>query len=73
MPIEFWWWIKPLILTGTLFMFILTPIAVYVERNCNRPKLMNLLLTLMFGPVVVGILSIFGWFISNLLILIWRR
>ena len=72
MPIELWWWIKPLILTGGVSMFVFIPVAIVVDKvhsNCLAAKILS---AVAVAPWIVGGLAVACWFVLNMLISIWR-
>ena len=70
MPIELWWWVKPLFETGFFTLVLLGPIAAWMG---NRAYWIGLVLAcIAVAPYVVTIVSALVWLLCNVMLLIWR-
>ena len=72
MPIEFWWWIVPLFMTDVIFMIIAFAVVRVIELFNPASIFIDILAWIVLAPLVVCGLSVVVWFVTNLLILIWR-
>lgn len=74
MPIEFWWWIEPLWLTGFLTVVIFGTIGAIREKIKPSYKdiVSDILAALAIGPWCICALSVIAWLVINALVLIWR-
>ena len=73
MPIEFWWWIEPLWLTGFLTLIIFGTIGAIREKiNPYGNPISGILAALAVGPWCICALSVIAWLVINALVLIWR-
>ena len=73
MPIELFWWIKPLFLTGLVTSITLLPIAVLIADARGDNGLTDALFVLGIMPIVATVLAVAAWLFGNVFILIWRR
>lgn len=72
MPIKFWWWIVPLFMTDIIFMIIALAVIWIIDKFNPASIFIDILAWIALAPLVVCGLSVAVWFITNLLILIWR-
>lgn len=72
MPIEFWWWIVPLFMTDIIFMIIALAVIWIIDKFNPASIFIDILGWLALAPLAVCGLSVVVWFVTNLLILIWR-
>ncbi len=72
MPIEFWWWIEPLWLTGYLALVIFGILSLLLDKAKPDSLISNICAIIAFLPWVVSAASVIVWLIINALILIWR-
>lgn len=72
MPIEFWWWIEPLWLTGFLMLLVFTPLAALFDKAMPHKRISDIFAVLAILPFVVSAASVVVWLVINALILIWR-
>lgn len=72
MPIELWWWVEPLYLTGFLAMFVLIPIAVLIDKVKPYNIFSAFLAVIAIAPPAASGLSLVVWLIINALVFIWR-
>ena len=71
MPIGLWWWIEPLFETGIVTLILFTPFAVLFEKT-GRPSLATFVAFMAVAPLVFVPLNVVLWFVTNILIMIWR-
>ena len=67
MPIELWWWLKPLYQTSILWLILFGGIA-----GLTKSKSGEILAVIAIAPLAVCIASSIMWFLMNVLIWIWR-
>ena len=72
MPIEFWWWIVPLFMTDVIFVIIAFAVVKVIELFNPASIFIDILAWIALAPLVVCGLSVVVWFVTNVLILIWR-
>lgn len=74
MPVEFWWWIEPLWLTGFLTVVIFGTIGAIREKikHSYEDIVSDILMALAIGPWCICALSVIAWLAINVLVLIWR-
>ena len=72
MPIEFWWWIVPLFMTDIIFVIIATLVILIIDKFNPASIFIEIFTGLALAPLAVCGLSVVVWFVTNLLILIWR-
>lgn len=69
--IEFWWWIKPLFLTGFVMAIVFCPIAELLDKSEHYYLAISVSILAMLPWIACGA-SVIVWFFSNLMIWIWR-
>ena len=74
MPIELWWWIRPLLMTGFVTVVILGIIALILIRVEQRwSDILAVILTaIAVAPILASCGSAVVWFFANILVSIWR-
>lgn len=72
MPIEFWWWVKPLWFTGYVTALTLGVAAIILDEAKPDSVLSNILAVLALAPWAISFVSVVVWLLINILILIWR-
>ena len=72
MPIELWWWVKPLFETGILTLLIFGIATILVGKV--RPDSICSFIFAIIGilPWAICAITVAAWLITNILILIWR-
>lgn len=74
MPIELLWWFKPLLLTGVLMLFMGAMVAfIILGEYGERTEVAVLVFAFSALPFLLGVFCYVGWFLANILILIWRH
>lgn len=69
MAIELWWWLKPLFETS-LVTFILFLVFAWLFEETRTCSLIMLIIAI--APLAVCFVSVFAWFLCNLMVEIWR-
>lgn len=72
MPIELWWWVAPLFLTGWIIFIFFVFASAVADKACNNYWVPAVLVAIAIAPWVVCAVSVVVWFVTNILILIWR-
>lgn len=72
MPIEFWWWVRPLCYTGYVTLLVLGVTAIVIDKAKPGSILSCVLGVLALAPWAISIVSSLVWVLLNILILIWR-
>lgn len=75
MPIELWWWIKPLFLTGFVIVIIVVPLAIWIDNKSAKrwvAKVTEVMILVASLPWIVCSACVVTWVLSNIFILIWR-
>ena len=72
MPIEIWWWLKPLWLTGFVTLVVFTPISILVDKAKPGNVVGYVLAVIAALPFCSSVVVFVGWFFANLFVLIWR-
>lgn len=72
MPIELWWWVKPLFETGYLTLIVFCVIGTLLEKLIPDNKITPILAVFAIAPWVIAPLSVVVWLLTNILIMIWR-
>lgn len=73
MPIELWWWVKPLFVTGLITMMVGFAVIMLVNTITEGDRVCGIIFCISLSPLLVSVLCGVGWFFANLLILVWRH
>ena len=72
MAIELWWWVGKLFYTGLLALLILGPIGIWVDNVKPGSTVALVLVILAIAPFAICAVTVVGWLLTNILIVIWR-
>lgn len=72
MPIELWWWVEPLFDTGFLTIMLAAVIAHVVDKNTSSTVIPAIVVAIGIAPWIICVCSVLVWFVTNVLIIIWR-
>ena len=72
MPIELWWWVVPLFLTGWLTLLTFGIAAILIDAAYPDSICSYLFAIIACLPWVICAATVVVWLIVNILILIWR-
>ena len=72
MPIKLWWWVEPLYETGFFTLIIGVVLAMLIDKVSGDTPIPAILSALSILPWLIRLGSVIVWFVTNMMILIWR-
>ena len=72
MPIELWWWVMPLYYTGFLTLLTFGIAAILIDKAHTDSVCSLIFAIIACLPWAICAVTVVGWLITNILILIWR-
>ena len=73
MPIEIWWWMKPLFYTGWLTLIVLGLASIGLDKVKPGNFASIIMIVLAVAPWLACFGAFLVWLVANILILIWGR
>lgn len=72
MPIELWPWVGKLFFTGWLTLLIFVPLSIWIDEAKPGSTVALILVILGLAPIAICAVTVVGWLLTNILIVIWR-
>ena len=71
MPIKMWWWVKPLLETGVVTLFLFGIPACFISGSKAKETIANILSFLAISPLLTTLVSVIVWLVVNVFVIIW--
>lgn len=71
MLIKMWWWVKPLLETGVVTLFLIGIPACSLSGSKVKETIANILLFFAISPLLTSLVSVIVWLVVNVFVIIW--